>query len=131
VPCRASGWFEVSDKRKNLLTEEAWYSFVRTQEHIVAAHVTRTRFLLLAQSMRRDIGWWYVFFMPEWVCEVRRGYQACAFRQQPALRIRYVRSSEGKPDRVEELYLAFPDPTAARRIAADLRQSVPPGAFQD
>jgi hypothetical protein len=128
IPCRASGFFAVQDRRRYLLFEQASYSYVRTREHVVAAEIERTRFLLVARSTRGEAGWWYVFFMPEGVREVKVGHQFCGFRQRPALCIRYA-GQEKEANSLEEIYLAFDDADAARRVIADLRLDVPPGVL--
>jgi hypothetical protein len=128
IPCRASGFFAVQGRRRYLLCERASYSYVRTREHVVAAEIERTRFLLVAQSARGEAGWWYVFFMPGGVREVEVGRQFCGFRQRPALRIQYT-GQEEESGSLEKVYLAFDDAGTAQRVIADLHLDVPVDAL--
>jgi hypothetical protein len=124
VRCRACGLFAVGGKQRYVVNEDAQFSFVRTREHIVMACIRRTRFLLLAASLRKDVGWWYVFVTPERLQHVQHGTLSCGLRTHPALEVRY--RPEQEPDRVEALYLAFEDVETRRRVRDDLRRDAPP-----
>jgi hypothetical protein len=119
VRCRAFGLFAVNDKERYVINEDAQYSFVRTREHIVMAWVRRTRFLLLATSLKQAVGWWYVFLTPDRLQELRLGTLSCGLRSQAALSVRY--RPEHAPDQVQELYLAFQDAATQQRVVKDLR----------
>jgi hypothetical protein len=120
VPCQASGPFAVSDKRRHMVNERAWISYVRTREHIVMAYLKRTRFLLLARSLTTDVGYWYMYFTPEHVQHVEMGYVLCGVRSRPGLAIRYL--SQEKPGQEKTVYLAFDDMDALQRVLDDLRK---------
>jgi hypothetical protein len=123
IRCRAFGQFAVEAKERFVVNEDAQISFVRTREHIVMAYVRRTRFLLLATSLKKDVGWWYVFVMPDRLQEVRLGTLYCGFTSQTALALFY--RPEKEPDRVHELYLAFKDAETRQRVLDDLRRDAP------
>jgi hypothetical protein len=123
----ASGLFAVEGKKKYLINEAAWYSFVRTREHIVMAHIKRTRFLLLAISRRDEAGWWYVFFKPEHVRRVETGYVSRGIGTCPGLALTYW--PEGERNRMETIYMAFCDVPTTLHILADLRVDVSVQSF--
>jgi len=127
VKCWASGSFAVEGKRRVIVNEVAQVSFVRTREHIVMAYVRRTRFLLLAASSKGEVGWWYVFFMPQLVREVQPGYLSCGLKTRPGLRLGY--ESKEEPGQVEEVYLAFEDARSVQRMLDNLRRDVAAQAF--
>jgi hypothetical protein len=120
--CRAFGRFAVQGRERYVINEDAQISFVRTLEHIVMAYVRRTRFLLLAASAKQDVGWWYVFVIPERLQEVCLASLSYGFKTETALIIRY--KSEQEPEQVQELYLAFEDMEARQRVLDDLRRAL-------
>ena len=120
IRCRAYGRFAVDDKTRTVINGDALFSFVRTREHIVMAYVRRTRFLLLAASLKQAVGWWYVFVIPDRLQEVQPGTLSCGFRSEAALSVRY--RSEQEPERVQQLYLVFEDLEARQRVLDDLRR---------
>ena len=123
----ACGSFGVGGNRKYLVNAQARFSFVRTREHVVVALVKQTRFLLLARSLRKETGWWYVFFRPEHVREVRQGYLSCAFKTRAGVAVSY--QPKDQPGQTRTVYLAFADVNTALRVIADLRLDVSPHAF--
>lgn len=125
IRCRAFGRFAVEDKQRHVVNADAQLSFVRTREHIVMAYVRRTRFLLLATSLKKDTGWWYVFMTPERLLEVRPGTLLCGFETHVALVVR----SQAEENRVQELYLAFEDVETRQRVVDDLCRDAPARAF--
>jgi hypothetical protein len=127
VPCRASGPFAVGDKRRHIINERAWVSYVRTREHIVMVYLKRTRFLLLARSLATDVGYWYVFFAPEHVQCVETGHVLCGIRSRPGLAIRYLSQEECGQEKM--VYLTFDDTDVLRRVLDDLRIDVAVEAF--
>lgn len=122
IRCRAYGRFAVDGKERTVINGDALFSFVRTREHIVMAYVRRTRFLLLAASLKQAVGWWYVFVTPDRLQEMRLGTLSCGFRTEAALDVRY--RSEQEPRRVQELYLVFEDLEARQRVLDDLRRDL-------
>jgi hypothetical protein len=127
VPCRASGPFAVGDRHRHMVNERAWISYVRTREHIVMAHLKRTRFLLLARSLTTDVGYWYVFFYPQHVQHVETGYVVCGVRSRPGLAVRYL--SQEKREQERTVYLAFDDTDSLWRVLDDLRRDATSDAF--
>jgi hypothetical protein len=127
VPCRASGPFAVGDKRRHIVNERAWISYVRTREHIAMVHLERTRFLLLARSLATDVGYWYVFFTPQHVQHVETGHVLCGIRSRPGLAIRYL--SQEKRGQEKTVYLTFDDTDTLRWVLDDLRTDVAVEAF--
>jgi hypothetical protein len=118
IRCRAYGRFAVNDQERYVIGGEAQFSFVRTREHIVMAWVGRTRFLLLATSLKGAVGWWYVFVTPDRLQAVQPGTLFCGFRERAALSVYY--RPEQEPERVQELYLAFEDLETRQRVLEDL-----------
>jgi len=116
VAVRASGWFTVNGQDRYFVDVQAAVETVRTREHIVAGLIRPSRFLLLGQWPKRDTGWWYIFFRPSTIREVRAGRLTFGARSRQALRI--VHAAEG--DTVRTITLAFDDPVALRRVWADL-----------
>jgi hypothetical protein len=119
IACKACGTFAVGGKHRYLVNEDALLSYVHTREHILMAVVKRTRFLLLARSHHKDVGCWYVFFMPDRVRQITQGYLACGGRTRPGLALGY--RPDDQPDREETVYVAFDDPHSMARTIADLR----------
>ena len=116
VPVRASGWFTVEGLEQYFVDVEAGTETVETREHIVMGLIRPTRFLLLGRWPNRDTGWWYIFFTPSTIQEIRTGQLTTGVRSRPALRIVYAPDA----DRVQTIYLAFDDPVALRRVWDDL-----------
>jgi hypothetical protein len=127
VECLASGRFAVSSSQRAMVNERAWISFVRTREHVVMVHLARTRFLLLARSLEREQGWWYVFFTPQQVQRIETGRLIHGLRPRPALAVHYARADDAR--RTDTLYLAFPSPDNLQRVLDDLRTDVAVEAF--
>ena len=116
VAVRASGWFTVAGREAYFVDVEAAVETVRTREHIVMGLIRPSRFLLVGRWPKRDTGWWYIFFRPSTIREVRAGRLTFGARSRQALRI--VHAAEG--DTVRTITLAFDDPVALRRVWADL-----------
>jgi hypothetical protein len=128
VPCHASGPFAVADRQRYMVNERAQISYVRTREHIVMAHIARTRFLLFARSTSEDVGWWYVFIKPDRVQHVETGHILCGFRSRPGLEIRYLAGE--KAGQLGTVYLGFDDVRDLVRVLDDLRLDVAAAAFE-
>ena len=123
--CWASGRLGVEDKERSLAGEQASISFVHTREHIVMAQVRHTRFLLFAPVSMAETGYWYAFFHPRDLQEIRRGTLYNGFSVRPALKLGYP--SEGSAQSVQ-LYLGFEDEGARQRLLDDLQLDAPPEA---
>ena len=124
----ASGLFCVGNKQKTVMDSVAEFSYVSTREHIVMAHVNRTRFLLLSQSMKAETGLWYVFFVPKAIQKVQTGTLWCGSKARPGMAIQY--RPEERPEQEETLYLGFADVETLRRVHADIEVDAPPPVFQ-
>jgi hypothetical protein len=116
VPVRASGWFTVMDQEAYFVDVDASFESVATREHIVMGRIERTRFLLLGRWPNRDTGWWYIFFQPSTIHQIRAGRLTFGARSHRALRIEVVPG----PDVRHTIYLAFDDAAALRRVWDDL-----------
>ena len=108
--------------------EDALLSFVRTREHIVMAFIPRTRFLLLAASLKKEVGWWYVFVTPERLLEVQTGSLWYGLATHAALIVRY--RSDRLGDQVYELVLVFADLDTRQRVMEDLRLDLRAGVLR-
>ena len=116
VPVRASGWFTVEGQKQYFVDVEAGVETVETREVIVMGLIRPTRFLLLGRWPKRDTGWWYIFFQPSTIQEIRPGQLTTGARSRPALRIETAPDA----DTVQTIYLAFDDPVTLRRVWDDL-----------
>ncbi len=128
MPCRASGLFAVTGRKRHMVNEHAQISYVRTREHVVMTRLRRTRFLLFARSLAGEAGWWYVFFLPEHVQRVQTGHVLCGLRSRPGLSIRYLCAERG--GREEVFVLAFERTDDLRRVLRDLERDAPADAFE-
>jgi hypothetical protein len=121
---RATGRFEVQEKRGALADLPGYWRTFGSREHAIMAKQDPTRFLLAGLPKDR-IGMWYVFFRPEDIQEIRPGVVAFGSERLPGLQIvyRYVPPSDGKKPKKpvrEVLRLAFEDEAARGRVWADL-----------
>ena len=71
VRVRASGWFTVMDQEQYFVDVEAKFETVATREHIIMGQIVPTRFLLVGRWPGRDTGWWYIFFQPATIRDIR------------------------------------------------------------
>lgn len=123
VPARASGWFTVEGLDGYFVDLEADFETVGTREHIILARLYRSRFLLLGRWPSYQVGWWYMFFMPDMIRRVRLGHLHIGGEPGLALQIVYAPDEETR----HTIYLAFEDPGTLRRVWADLMLDAPPG----
>ncbi|MBN1937745.1 MAG: hypothetical protein JW934_24010 [Anaerolineae bacterium] len=126
VAVRVCGNFAVGNCKRLMLNEPAFYTFVKTREHILMAHLKRTRFLLLARSRQIEAGWWYVFFKPEQIVSVQTGYIASGFRSYPGLALTFRPAENASTATV---YVVCEERDAFKRILDDLWHIAPPQAF--
>jgi hypothetical protein len=126
VPMRASGWFTVEGQDQYYIDLEADFQTVRTREHIVLARVQDSRFFLVGQWPKYELGWWYMFFQPSMMREVSVGQLHT--RAHPQLALRIVHQVED--DEPQTIYLAFPDQAALRQVWDDLFHDAPPALNQ-
>jgi len=117
VAGRATGYFEVGSKRRYFVEARAYFSTVETREHILMAHIPRTRFLLIATSPRDEVGWWYVFFRPRMLHAVKTGEIYFGVQPRPALRVTHRPEASS----VQTVYLSFDDADSLHRVLNDLR----------
>jgi hypothetical protein len=92
------------------------------------ASIPRTRFLLLAASLKKDVGWWYVFVTPERLLEVQTGSLWYGLATHAALIVRY--RSERREDQAYELGLVFADVDTRQRVIEDLRLDLGAGVLR-
>jgi hypothetical protein len=123
-PVRATGRFEVQEKRGFLADLPGYWRTFGSREHAVMAMQGNSRFLLGSLPPDR-LGMWYAFFRPEDVEEVTAGVVVFGGDKRPGLRIayRFVPPSDGKKPKKpvrEVLRLAFDDEAARNRVWADL-----------
>jgi hypothetical protein len=122
APTRASGWFTVEGKNQYYIDLEADFETVGTREHIVLARVHRSRFLLFGQWPEYETGWWYIFFQPDMIQDMRLGH--LHFGAQPRLALRIIYAPNGNTE--EAAYLTFDDDVVLRRVWDDLLWDAPP-----
>ena len=114
IPVRATGLFEVRNKRRYFVEVTADFATMETREHIVMGRMLKVRFLV--GTPKNDAGWWYIFFKPDMIREVEVGEIHFGLRRRPAIKLRYE-TEEGK---VEPVYLSFGDPLQMQRVLEDL-----------
>lgn len=122
APARASGWFTVEGKDQYYVDIEADFETVGTREHIVLGRVHPSRFLLFGQWPTYEMGWWYIFFEPGMIQDMRLGRLHFGAQPHLALRVLYAPNGETK----EAAYLTFDDAVVLRRVWDDLMQDAPP-----
>lgn len=119
---RASGWFFVGDQDRYLVEQPCVLTTPKSREHIVMTQLQRSRWLLFGQSRPSDWGWWYQFFKPEAIEQVRPGVLVHGWCPRRALKVVY--RLEGKQDERVETLLSF-DAEETRDLAwADLTQEL-------
>ena len=123
VPVRASGWFTVMDQERYFVDVQAGFETMETREHVVMGQIAPSRFLLLGRWTERDTGWWYIFFQPSAIHDIRAGRLTFGARSRRALRIEIVLG----PDVRHTIYLAFDGAAALRRVWDDLLRDAPKG----
>jgi hypothetical protein len=116
VPVRASGRFEVMHKRCRFVGTQAAFSTLDSGDHVIMAHIPRSRFLLLGQWPSGEVGWWYIFLTPRELESITPGELVFGPRARPALKVCY------RPDRRAEqiVYLGFADPMQRNRVRVGL-----------
>jgi hypothetical protein len=123
VPMRATGWFEVEGDKRYHVDLEADFETAGTREHIVMGRISPSRFLLFGRWPKRDLGWWYIFFQPGMIREMRRGTLHHGLRSRPAIGLVYAPDATAR----QTVYLAFSDMQALHRVWDDLLLDAPPG----
>lgn len=118
VPVRASGWFTVEGQTQYFVDVEADFETVGTREHIVLGRIHPSRFLLLGRWPRHEQGWWYVFFQPAMIRDLRLGHLQFGARPQLALRVLYTLHEQTQ----QAVYLVFHDRQVLQRVWEDLAQ---------
>jgi len=116
VRLRASGRFEVMHSRRDFVNAEAVFTTMDSGEHVIMAHIRRSRFLLLGQWPVGELGWWYIFLPPESLASVTSGQLVFGLRHRPALEV--CRRSCEEVER--RLYLSFDDLEQRARVWAGL-----------
>jgi hypothetical protein len=127
VPTRASGWFTVEGQDQYFVDVEADFETVGTREHIVLGRIHPSRFLLLGRWPRHEHGWWYIFFQPAMIRDLRMGYLHFGTRPRLALRVTYAPDEETH----QAVHLVFNDDQALQRVWEDLARDAPPLSARD
>lgn len=127
VPARASGWFNVEGQGKHYVDLDADFETTGTREHIVLARVHPSRILLVGRWPAHELGWWYIFVQPSAIRSLGLGHLHFGFRPRLAVRVEYMLKLE-KKERVECVFMTFPDDDNLRRVWEDLVRDAPPGA---
>jgi hypothetical protein len=121
VPLRATGRFSVEGKERYYADLEADFESVGTREHIILGRVHPSSFLLVGHWPWEDVGWWYIFFTPAMIREMKVGH--LCFGPRPRLTLQVVYAPD---DDIEEtVYLTFGDEGAMRRVWEDLARDAP------
>ncbi len=110
---RATGLFEVRGERRYFVEVTADFATMETREHIVMVRMLDSRFLVGAP--KGDVGWWYIFFKPHTIREIKVGQVRFGLRARPAIKL--ITTSEGE---VKPVYLSFDDPLQMQRVLEDL-----------
>jgi hypothetical protein len=127
VPVRATGTFEVAEKRHFFTELEAYWRTYGSREHAVLAKAEASRFLLVGKTPADVRGMWYLFFKPQDIRGIEPGQVAYGVQSGPALRVAYMMTpyEEGKK-RQKKPYkavtvLRFSNDTDREKVWADLR----------
>jgi len=126
IPVRATGVFEVRDKRQHFVAAPADFATMETREHIVMARIPLSRMWLVAQSPKDMVGWWYAFAKPADIRSIQTGWLHHGFRPWPTLRLVYLRRrlTEGKRPREvmteETVYLSVAKRFILHRLLENL-----------
>jgi hypothetical protein len=120
-----TGHFEVEGKSAVFADLLAYWRSYASREHTIMAIVHPSRFLLLGKTAARDLGMWYVFFMPEMITAIAPGTIAFGSTRRLALRViyRYTPPASGrKPSQTiaQVLYIGFDDEVARQAVWADM-----------
>jgi hypothetical protein len=117
LPVRASGLFSVEGEDQYYVDLDADFQTAATEEHMVLARVHPSRFLLLGRWPKFELGWWYIFFLPDMIESVTMGYLHFGPQTRVALRVVYLPGEKAR----ETAYLTAEDPAVLRRICETLR----------
>jgi hypothetical protein len=90
--------------------------------------MAQTRYLLLAQSAEREVGWWYTFFTPKTVLNFVGGQVCFGPHLRPAIALIHQPDNADAP---ETLYLSFDSPADRATILADLYVDLPPTTTEE
>ena len=127
VPARVSGWFAVEGQGQYYVDLDADFETTGSREHIVLARVHPSRFLLVGRWPGHELGWWYIFVRPSAIRSLGLGHLHFGLRPRLALRVDYMLKKERK-ERIESVFMTFPDAATLRRVWEDLVRDVPPSA---
>jgi hypothetical protein len=79
---------------------------------MILARVYPSRFLLLGRWPKFELGWWYIFILPQMIQSVTMGYLHYGPQARLALRVVYEPGEKAR----ETAYLTAEDPAVLRRI---------------
>jgi hypothetical protein len=112
LPVRASGRFSVEGEVEYYVDLDADFQTAGTKEHMILARVHPSRFLLVGRWPKFELGWWYIFFLPEMIQSVALGYLHFGPQSRLALKVVYMPDEKTR----ETAYLTAEDPAVLRRI---------------
>jgi hypothetical protein len=124
LPVRATGHFTIRDQVCYLVEHRAILTTPRSREHILMAHLRRSRFLLVGQSHASNWGWWYQFIRPEALIRVELGVIAHGWQPRTALRVSYQTTDSKGNERTAGTILSFDDEQARALAWADLTREM-------
>lgn len=91
IPIRATGVFEVRNKRRHFVVAAADFATMETREHIIMARIPLSRMWLVAQSSKAVVGWWYAFAKPADFRSIQTGWLYHGLHPWPTLKLVYLR----------------------------------------
>lgn len=116
VPVRASGYFEVEGRRQFFVDLQAYFRTFATREHAIMAIVHISRWGGVATWPERELGMWYIFFLPQRIQGLSPGVIVQGQRWRPALHVRYQGEKQA-----EDVFLSFDNEEDRRLVWSDLR----------
>jgi hypothetical protein len=125
VPIQAGGTFTVHGQEQYYVDLDADYESVRSREHIILAQIPPSRFLGLGSWPDHELGYWYIFFQPAMLRQIRVGY--LHFGSQPRLAVEVVYSPD---DEVHTPVYLVSKAELLRRIWDDLMRDAPSDLYR-
>ncbi len=119
VPVRASGYFEVEGRRRFFVDLQAYFRTFATREHAIMAIVHISRLGGVATWPERELGMWYIFFVPQRIQSLSPGVIVQGRRRRPALHVRYQGERQA-----EDVFLSFDNEEDRRLVWSDLRHDL-------
>jgi hypothetical protein len=124
LPVRATGTFAIRDQVCYLVEHRAILTTPRSREHVLMAHLRRSRFLMIGQSHSGNWGWWYQFIRPEALIGVELGVIVHGWQPRTALKVSYQAADNKGNERIADTILSFENEGARALAWADLTQEM-------